>query len=161
MIQSIDHVIDFDADAQPMPCPRESGTWEVFQHTRMGQFEFDPQKIRMYRSPIMEDQEWVRVPQLHKEVKNKDPLNANFVDYLLAHPDAIPDEWKVFVEIACFGTIYRCFVEKGEGVVDPYSTYWVRCLYWNKFTSEWISWSSMIAPFNIQTNCTVAACLLP
>ena len=44
--------------------------------------------------------------KLRKELANKDVLNANVLDYLLAHPELIPEEWKGKL-IFFWGTIYR------------------------------------------------------
>lgn len=57
---------------------------------------------------------------LRKELDGKPVLNANVLDYLLAHPELIPEEWKNKY-IFFWGTIYR---SSGGG-------FYVRCLSWS------------------------------
>jgi hypothetical protein len=64
------------------------------------------------------------VRDLRKELNGKLILNANVLDYLLAHPELIPEEWKGKY-IFFWGTIYR----------DSGGDLSVRYLYWSG--SEW------------------------
>ena len=48
----------------------------------------------------------IKGEQLQTELANEPVLNANVLDYLLAHPTLIPDEWKDKY-IFFWGTVYR------------------------------------------------------
>jgi hypothetical protein len=64
--------------------------------------------------------------KLRKELASKLVLNANVLDYLLAHTELIPEEWKgkyVFF----WGTIY---LYSGGRL-------YVRCLYWRGDRWNW------------------------
>lgn len=54
-------------------------------------------------------------------------LNANVLEYLLAHPDLIPEEWKGKA-VFFWGTIYR----------DSDGGLYVRYLYWSGVRWSWV-----------------------
>ena len=62
--------------------------------------------------------------KLRKELQSRKVLNANVLDYLLAHPELIPEEWKGKC-LFFWGTIYR----RSNGHL------YVRFLYW--FGDRW------------------------
>lgn len=108
------HVIDCDAD------PFLPEGWKVESHKRQGQLEWDPTKVKLHLSPNQQDCKCIEGNKLRKELENEPVLNANALDYLLARPELIPEEWKgkyVFF----WGTIYRY----SDGILC------VRCLDWN------------------------------
>lgn len=94
------HIID--CDAQPfMP-----NGWKVEEHTPGGQFEWDIEAISLYLSD--EQQPCGKRKggdELRKELAGKPVLNANVLDYLLAHTNLIPEEWKDKY-LFFWGTIY-------------------------------------------------------
>ncbi len=106
------HVID--CDANPF-IPRHD--WSVETHTKGGQLAFDPNKIEFYLLPNQHNGDAINGNQLRKELANKPVLNANVLDYLLAHQYIIPEDWKREDQkkdergVACYiffwGTIYR------------------------------------------------------
>ena len=80
-------------------------------------FEWDASKVELFVSKKQKNG-YQKGTELRKEIKN--PFNANLLDYLLAHPELIPEEWKD--KVVCFwGTIYR----------DSDGYFCVRCLYWD------------------------------
>lgn len=94
------HVIDCDA------APFVPDGWKVEEHIKGGEFEWNPEAISLYLSDKQQGSGWVEGNKLRKELTGMPVLNANVLDYLLAHPNLIPDEWKgkyVFF----WGTIYR------------------------------------------------------
>lgn len=107
------HLID--CDALPF-CP---DGWEVVEHRKHGQLQWDPSKIRLHLSKKQTDGKVIG-NKLRKELENQSVLNANVLDYLLAHPDLIPEEWKGKA-VFFWGTIYR--------YSDGYLC--VRCLCWS------------------------------
>ncbi len=107
------HIIDCDAN------PFIPNGWTVHSHTKGGQLAFDPNKIELYLSGEQKNGGVIGGNRLLKMLAKRPTLNANVLDYLLANPNLIPEEWKgkyVFF----FGTIYR----------DSYGFLFVRCLRW-------------------------------
>jgi hypothetical protein len=94
------HMIDCDADPY---CPNN---WRVVEHKKIGQFKWDLSRIWFYLSDFQINSRRIKGNKLHKELKGQPVLNANVLDYLLAHPELIPEEWKG-KSIFFWGTIYR------------------------------------------------------
>jgi hypothetical protein len=114
-----ENVIDCDES------PFTPENWKVEEHKKGGQLKFDPAKFFLYLSKKQEEGRIVG-DDLRKELANRS-LNANVLDYLLAHSWLIPEEWKGKY-IFFWGTIYR----------DSDSRLYVRYLCWYG-GSEW-SW---------------------
>ena len=117
-IKMIERLIDCDAN------PFIPGGWSVEEHKKGGMFKFNPEKISLYLSKKQKKGS-IEGNDIRKELANQPVLNANVLDYLLAHPELIPEEWKGKY-IFFWGTIYR----GSDG--DLY----VRCLHWNG--SRWL-----------------------
>lgn len=114
------HVIDCDQD--PF-CP--SG-WKVESHQKSGRFTWDPTKVELHLSPNQQDGKVITGTKLQKELSGMPVLNANILDYLLAHPELIPEDWKgKYVNF--WGTIYR----DSDGDLS------VRYLFWNDGQWDW------------------------
>lgn len=114
------HFVDLDAD------PFVSNGWEVVEHIKGGQFEWDPTKVAFYLSA---DQRSGKINQGHKlreELKGEPVFNANLLGYLFAHQELIPDKWKG-KSVFFWGTIYR-------GSDDDLG---VRYLYWRVGGWHW------------------------
>ncbi|KKP92066.1 MAG: hypothetical protein UR94_C0006G0025 [Parcubacteria group bacterium GW2011_GWA2_36_10] len=92
------HLIDCDAD--PL-CPEG---WEVVEHRKHGQLEWNPAKIRLYLSKQQTGGMGIEDNELRKELEVLPVMNANVLDYLLKHPELVPDEWDIAF---LWGTIYR------------------------------------------------------
>lgn len=120
-VTMIKHIIDLDAD------PFVPDDWEVVEHHRMGEFEWDPKRIHLYLSPKQKGKKFCNGNELREELRDKTPLNANFGDYLLKYPHLIPEEWKGKL-IFLWGTIYR----------DSDGRLYVRYLVWN---GSWWYWN--------------------
>ena len=123
-IMVLEHVIDCDVT------PFVPSGWKVEEHQKGGALRWDKerQKDALFLA-IAQKSGRIEGNKLRKELElAKEPvLNANVLDYLLANPHLIPEEWKgkyVFF----WGTIYR----------DSIGGLCVRCLRWNG--DEW-SWS--------------------
>jgi hypothetical protein len=126
MVKMVEHVIDCDAD------PFVPSGWKVESHTKGGQFVFNPAKIKLYLSPNQQNGKSIDGNKLRKELANEPVFNANVLDYLLAHPELIPEEWKKDERgntryIFFWGTIYR--VSSGHLCV--------RCLYFHVGSWRW------------------------
>ena len=98
-IKMIERLIDCDVN------PFIPNGWSVEEHKKGGLFKFDPSKISFYLSK-KQKKGTISGHDLHKELANKPVMNANVLDYLLAHPELIPEEWKGKY-IFFWGTIYR------------------------------------------------------
>jgi len=94
------HIIDCDAD------PFVPDMWSVEKHIKSGEFEWNPEKVLPYLCKKQEDGGTIEGNKLRKELKGKPVLNANVLDYLLAHPHLILEEWKSKY-VFFWGTIYR------------------------------------------------------
>ena len=118
----VEHIIDCDAD------PFLPEGWQgVESHKKGGQLEWDPTKIRLHLSPNQQGSKYIQGHKLREELASEPVLNANVWDYLLAHPELIPEEWKgkyVFF----WGTIYR----RSDGILC------VRFLNWRGERWNWV-----------------------
>lgn len=78
--------------------------WKVVEHINGGLLKFNPIKVTLYLSENQNNKSIVGY-DLRKEFENKPILNADVLDYLLAHTELIPNEW-VGKEIYFWGTVY-------------------------------------------------------
>ncbi|MFA5986636.1 MAG: hypothetical protein WC819_04800 [Parcubacteria group bacterium] len=113
-MKTIAHFIDCDAD------PSIPKGWKVERHNKCGQLEWNAKKVSLHLSKVQESGKQIKGNQLCKEIEKMPVLNANVLDYLLAHPELIPEEWKNKV-VLFWGTIY-CL---SDGRLA------VRCLSWD------------------------------
>jgi len=118
-IKMIEHLINYDA------APFIPDGWSVEEYKKGGMFKFNPEKISLYLSKKQKKGS-ISGHDLRKDLSDKPVINVNVLDYLLAHPELIPEEWNGKY-IFFWGTIYR----NANGYLS------VRYLYWNG--SEW-SW---------------------
>jgi len=114
-----------DCDATPF-CPEG---WEIVEHKKCGQVEWNPEKITFYLSDIQKRHECDACINIYNELKGRPVLNANIIDYLLANPNLIPEKWADYGYLVIFwGTIYR----------DPEGNLCVRCIGLNnRYTKAW------------------------
>lgn len=111
--QSASIVIDLDAG------PFVPDGWKVEEHQKGGQFAFDQSKVTLHLHTGQLNGGRIKGTSLQKKLTNLPVMNANMLDWYLAHPQHIPEEWKgkyVFF----WGTVYR----------DRFGNLCVRCLYW-------------------------------
>lgn len=94
VITQVEYFIDCDAD--PFN-PWANDRFTIEEHQRGGQWKFDPKRVELFLSSSQKGDkilEGIEGNKLRKELAKKPVLNANVLDYLLAHPELIPDEWK-------------------------------------------------------------------
>ncbi len=104
--------------------------WKVVEHIKGGKWEWDPSKVLLYLSDGQKGGERIEGNKLREELKGKSVLNANVLDFLLANPLLIPEEWKGKA-VFFWGTVYR----NADGNLV------VRYLYWNGTRWHWgYSW---------------------
>ncbi|OIO08326.1 hypothetical protein COX68_01035 [Candidatus Falkowbacteria bacterium CG_4_10_14_0_2_um_filter_41_15] len=104
------HVIDSDvAPVSHKPIsPDHADQWKIEEHRPGGIITFDPAKILLYRSAKQRKHgaNGIYGHSLRKELADKPVLNSTVFEYLMAHPEIIPDSWKGKV-IIFWGIVYR------------------------------------------------------
>ncbi len=120
------HSIDCDA------APFVPDGWKVEEHKKGGQLDFDASQVLFYLADGQKGSKSIVGNKLRTELKDQPVLNANVLDYLLANPDLIPEDWKVDESgntryIFFWGTVYR----SSDG--DLY----VRYLFWRGGRWHW------------------------
>lgn len=95
------HLID--ASASPF---LPEGWRGVEEHRKMGEITWDPTKVTLHLSANQEGGQVIKGHDLRKELSGLPVMNACVLDYLLAHPELIPESWKGKY-IYFWGTIYR------------------------------------------------------
>jgi hypothetical protein len=111
----IKHVIDCDVD------PFIPKNWRVKEHIKGGQLEWDPSQIELYLDEGQKDGKSIVGNKLLKKLTGKKVMNACVLDYLLDHPELIPEKWKSKA-VFFWGTIYRS---------SDNGSLCVRYLYWH------------------------------
>lgn len=114
------HIIDCDAS------PFTPEGWQVVEHRKNGQLEWDPTRVVLHLSDVQKKGGVISGNDLRKLLANEPVLNANVLDYLLANPHLIPEEWRGKI-IFFWGTIYR----RSGGYL------YVRCLRWRGGRWSW------------------------
>ena len=100
IVQNIKHIIDLAAG------PFMPEGWKGEEHQKGGQWEWDSTKVKLHLSDGQKDGRYIAGNKLREELKSQPVMNANILDYLLAHPELIPEEWKDKA-VFFWGTIYR------------------------------------------------------
>lgn len=119
------HIINCSSDPFMPPEWKKNG-WTVEEHQKTGDLVWDPSKITLYLSDKQKNGGVISGKELRTELKGKPVLNANILDYLLAHPELIPEELKDKTTFF-WGTIYR----------DSDGRLYVRCLAWGGKRWNW------------------------
>ncbi len=97
---------DIDCDAEPFI---PTGL-KLEEHQKGGTIKFDVSNVVLY---LARQQQIANIDcwALRGELRGKKVLNANVLDFLLKHPEFIPEHWKS-KKILFWGTIYRgCYKE--------------------------------------------------
>ncbi len=126
------HIVDLAGDCMPESWKKDK--WTIEKHVGEGQLELDLSKIQFHFSPNQIDGKVIEGNKLRKELESgKVPvLNACVLDYLIAHPEIIPEDWKVDEKgntryIYFWGTVYS----RANGFL------YVRFLYWDDGVWLW------------------------
>lgn len=124
VIKIVDHVIDCDA------APFVPDGWKVEEHQKGGQLKWDAAALQLFLAEGQQNGNALEGNKLRKELASKPVLNANVLDYLLANPHLIPEDWKGKA-VFFWGTVYRF---SGGHLC-------VRYLYWRGARWGWrVSW---------------------
>ncbi len=98
-IKPIEHLIDCDAN------PFIPAGWSVEEHKKGGKFVWGKTRIDLFLA--RQQMNGVIVGHdLRKKLEGKPVLNANVLDFLLANPHLIPEDWKGKA-VFFWGTVYR------------------------------------------------------
>lgn len=119
-IKIVEHIVDLDAD------PVLPNGWKVEDHKKGGKWKFDPRQVSLHLSSNQMCNKTIVGNELRKELAREPVANANLLDWYLAHPEFIPEEWKGKA-VFFWGTIYRRSV----------GHLYVRCLCWNGGGWHW------------------------
>lgn len=114
------NIIDCDAN------PFIPDGWKVEEHRYGGPFKWDTAQVQLFLAEGQQNGKTMDGNRLRKDLAGKPVLNANVLDYLLANPHLIPEEWKGKT-IFFWGTVYR----------DSDGYLCVRCLRWNGDRWDW------------------------
>ncbi|MEK7251476.1 MAG: hypothetical protein AAB209_13755 [Bacteroidota bacterium] len=132
IIQIIKHLINLVGDCMPEQWKKDK--WAIEKHVGDGTLELDSSRLRLHFSPNQIDGKTIVGNQLRKEFETDkvSVLNACVLDYLLAHPDLIPEDWKKDENgntryIYFWGTVFR----------SPHGDLCVRYLCWNGGAWGW------------------------
>jgi hypothetical protein len=124
IIKITQHRINLVAD--PFIPPKWSvGTHQKLEGKKNIYLKWDSSKVALYLDPLQESEKSFDGVALHKKLNRKPVLNANVLDYLLAHPELIPENWKG-KHVFFWGTIYSYY---GHALV--------RYLYWHGSAWKW------------------------
>lgn len=99
---AVEYIHIIDCNAHPFVPKR----WKVESHKESGKLEWNPENIMLYLSGEQKVGKWTKGNSLRNYFEDKPVLNANVLDYLLTHPELIPESWKDKV-VFFWGTIYR------------------------------------------------------
>ncbi len=132
VVKIVKHLIDLAGD--PMPERWKKEKWAIEKHVGDGTLELDPSRFQLQFSPNQIDGKVIEGNKLKKELEEGSVpvLNACVLDYLYAHPELIPEDWKVDEKgntryIYFWGTVFR----------SPVGDLYVRYLYWNDGVWRW------------------------
>lgn len=128
IISPVEHLIDLDSD------PLIPKGWKVQEHKKGGKWKFDPKQVKLHLSKIQMSDKTIVGIELRKELASLPVMNANLLDWYLAHPEFIPEEWESKA-VFFWGTIYR----------DSDGGLCVRFLCWNG--DRW-SWNYLWLPYD-------------
>lgn len=123
---------EINCNEQPMENQSLQGL-NVWKHVHGGLITFDSDNINLYltknqiRNKIVSGQTLYH--DLYKKFEHKKILNANVLDYLVAHKKLIPNNWKG-KQIFFWGTIYH---RPGGWGIPEEGEYYVRYLEWFQY----------------------------
>ena len=130
------HTINLAGDC--MPRLWKELKWIIDKHVSNGTFELDSSQLKLHFSPNQIDEKCIEGEKLRKELESNKVsiLNACVLDYLLLHPELIPEDWKVDENgntryIFFWGTVYL-LPHNGERHERL-----IRYLYWDDGAWNW------------------------
>ncbi len=94
VVQFVKHLVNLAGDCMPKAWKKEG--WKIERHVGSGVLELDPSRLKLHFSPNQLDGKVIKGTDLSDELKaqNIPLLNGCVLDYLLAHTEIIPEDWK-------------------------------------------------------------------
>jgi len=111
-----------DCDAKPFV----PDGWRVRRHFKMGPLKWHPNNVGLFLMPDQVTNGFAEGGYLRTRLRKEPVLNACVLDWLLARPELIPDEWKGN-SVFFWGTEYI----RDGGIVC------IRCLRWSRKGWDW------------------------
>ena len=104
-IKQIDHIIDFDST------PHTPSGWSIREEDQIksrlrGKWTFDPHALKTYLSKKQKPSKFIDGIDLKDDLEGESVMGAHLLDFYLANPHLIPEEWKGKATFF-WGTIYR------------------------------------------------------
>lgn len=136
------HIVDCDA---PVFIPEK---WKVLPEEDQlprrirGLVKFDPAKVALHLVDSQKKGKGIEGYNVREELSGTPVYTAHVLDYLLANPHLIPEEWKGKA-LFFWGTIYK----------DGQCNFFVRYLYWND--NRWV-WFGFRIQDTLDANGTAA-----
>ncbi|MCX6738403.1 MAG: hypothetical protein NTY11_03265 [Candidatus Parcubacteria bacterium] len=124
------YLVDLSAD------PMVPKGWEVVEHRRGDkEFLFDPAKVVLYLDGGQKGGRTIKGNELRNKLSDQPVFNANLLDFYLANPHLIPEEWKGKA-VFFWGTIYR---DSNGGLCVRYLIWFGSGWYWHFYWlgSDW------------------------
>ncbi len=119
------HVIDCRQASRPTDWTEEKG-WKIEWHRNMGRQIFTSDAFRTHLADEQRDGRTIRGDKLRKIFESQPVLTDNWLDFLLTHPEFIPESWKGKATFF-WGTGYRA----------SYGGLYVRYLRWYGRAWDW------------------------
>jgi hypothetical protein len=104
LLESHTHVIN--CDLPPYVCNATGGNVFLAHNNRIQNWRWNPHLVKLYLHPYQQPDRFITGTALQESWIQKKALNANVLDYLLAHRWLIPEDWKKAGKIFFPGTIY-------------------------------------------------------
>jgi len=95
-----ENIIDFNLK------PFTPRGWVVDEHLQFGKWPFDINAVSLYRDEKQKNESLIGGHDLRINLVGRLLLNANVLDFLIDHPNLIPEPWKEFY-VFFWGTLYR------------------------------------------------------
>jgi hypothetical protein len=119
-------------DCRQASMPREwrDAGWKVEWHRNLGRQIWTPDAVRLHLAEEQKDGRIMRGDKLRKILESEPVLTDNWLDFLLQHPEYIPESWKGKA-VFFWGTGYR----------NPGGNLCIRYLYFGEGRWHWgYSW---------------------
>lgn len=113
-------IVDLDAP------PFIPNGWMVESHKQSGRWRYDATKVSLYLSDDQKDGKGLTGSKFRQELKSQLVMNANMLEFYLAHTSLIPEDWKGKA-VFFWGTVY----------CDASGRLYVRCLGWRGKRWDW------------------------
>lgn len=106
-IKAIEHLIDFDATPFIPDGWSVLPDWEQLPNRVRGKVKFDPAKVKLHLDDGQKGGGYTEGNQLRQKLADFPVYGSQLLDFYLANPHLIPEEWGEGKYVFFWGTIYR------------------------------------------------------